>query len=525
MKQHSSEVGAKHYWRKRVFKAASIVVVVAAVLLVVFSLISPVQTVSNAPSFRMVQDSTPDVSVLPQSLERLSWGAVLAGAIMALAIQISINLLAVRMGAGSFNPRDDYDADLKQSVMNTAVWVGVGTLIAMFVGGWIAGRFAGIPEGVDGMLHGLMVWAVVTLISLAFLGSAVGRLLGGISSLVGRGIQLAGHATEVVAKGAVDVAQGAAHMAKDAVSGAAHAVQDVAEDAAHTSKDAASGLRGMIEKAVDSSPELKDAMEQIDLVRSSIESEARRMIREAGVAPDQIRQRVKDAAEDVAEDAVGEARKALTGNGEVTPAQMKAQAKKAVSEVKSTAKDVVQQVAEDPEEALQALNMAMRRVFYRGRLAVNDVDRDALVDLLVDRTNMSEVQARETLAQWENRVEQAKREVETVREELQQRLEQLQSEAEIKAKRLESEVREKAEEARAEAERVAREAAQATSDAVAQIAGVVFAAVVIGGIAAGIGGWIGTPERLPTVEVGTEGTSTENHLQLTSASFFFADFE
>jgi hypothetical protein len=409
--------------------------------------------------------------------------------------------------------------------MNTAVWVGVGTLVAMFVGGWIAGRFAGIPEGVDGMLHGLMVWAVVTLVSLAFLGSAVGRLLGGVSSLVAQGLRLAGRATETVAKGAVDVAQGAAGVAKDVVSGTVNAVQNVAEDAAHTTKDAASGLRDLVEKAVDASPELKEALNQIDLTRESIETEARRMIREAGVAPDQLRERAKNAASEVVNEAAGDARRTLTNNGEVTPAQMRTQAKKAAADIQSTAKEVVEQVREDPEEAFQALNLALRRVFYRGRLMVNDVDRDALVDQLVQRANMDETQARETLARWEDRVAQAKREADTVREELQQRIEQLESEAQIKAMKLEGEVREKAEQARIEAERVAREAAQKTSDAVAQIAGVVFAAVVIGGIAAGVGGWIGTPERLPTVEVGTEGASSDTHLQLTSASLFFADFE
>jgi hypothetical protein len=30
-------------------------------------------------------------------------------------------------------------------------------LISLFIGGWLAARFAGIPDNIDGLLHGLMV--------------------------------------------------------------------------------------------------------------------------------------------------------------------------------------------------------------------------------------------------------------------------------------------------------------------------------------------------------------------------------
>ncbi len=521
MKQRSQEVSTRGYWRQAVLKAVGITVVSAALLIAVFSFITPAQiavTRSVQPTYQMVQDdpNAPQIAVLPEALERISWGAVLAGAIMAIAIQISVNLLAVRMGASSFNPRYDADPDLKDSVMTGAVWVGLGTLVAMFVGGWIAARFAGIPEGVDGMLHGLMVWAVVTLVSLLFLGSAVGRLLGGVSALVGQGLNLAGRVTETAARGAVDVAKGATGIAKDVVSGAANVVEDVASDAANTTKDAAGGLRAVIQKAVDSSPELSDALEQIDLARKSVESEARRMLRQAGVAPDQLSNKAKETA--------AEARRALTNN-ELAPADLKAATNEIVDDVKQTAKQVTQQVQEDPEEAFETLNLALRRVLRKGQIAVNDVDRNAVVEMLVKRGNMDETQARETLAQWEDRFNQAKTEAERVREAVQQRVEQLQSEAEMKARQLEGELREKAEDARREAERVAREAAQKTSDAIAQIAGLVFAAIIVGAVAAGIGGWIGTPERLPTVNANDQGASTDTQLHLTSASLTFPDFE
>jgi hypothetical protein len=59
-------------------------------------------------------------------------------------------------------------------------------LIALYVGGWVAGRMAGIPRKVDGSLHGILTWSLATLFGIYLLTSAVGGLLGGAAGLLGR---------------------------------------------------------------------------------------------------------------------------------------------------------------------------------------------------------------------------------------------------------------------------------------------------------------------------------------------------
>ncbi len=51
-------------------------------------------------------------------------------------------------------------------------------LISLFAGGYVAGRLAGFPAKQEGMLHGLITFGLVTLLSLYFL-TALGAIIGG----------------------------------------------------------------------------------------------------------------------------------------------------------------------------------------------------------------------------------------------------------------------------------------------------------------------------------------------------------
>jgi hypothetical protein len=396
---------------------------------------------NSTNGFHLVQViPDPDTVIIPADLNRLSWGAVLAGALLALIIQLSLNLLGIAIGATTIHPETHDSASPQTLATGAAFWVGLSTLISLFVGGWVAARFAGIPNQIDGVLHGVVVWSLVMLISLFFLGTTLGRIISGVTSLLGEGLGMMGRAAQGVVQGVGNVAQSVAQ----GVSNVAQGVGTAAQDAAQTVGD-------KVQDSLHTSPEAAEAMRRIDTTRDTIMGEVRRVLKEAGLSPEQLQNQAAGVGQDV--------------------------------------RAAVEQVARNPASADDALNQVLDRLFSRGQsltqAVASEADRDNLRQMLKERTSLNEQQIEQLMTRWEQTYNQARIEFDHAWQEAQKKLQQVQREAQ-----------EKAEEAKAEAERIARETAQATSQTIAKLAAAIFAAIIIGGMAAGIGGWFGAPNEV-----------------------------
>ena len=77
--------------------------------------------------------------------------------------------------------------------MGSAIWYGVSSLLALFAGGWIAGRLAPVRRVFDGILHGLLTWSLITLVTLYFVTTTLGSILGGVSRMVGNTLGVVGN--------------------------------------------------------------------------------------------------------------------------------------------------------------------------------------------------------------------------------------------------------------------------------------------------------------------------------------------
>jgi hypothetical protein len=139
------------------------------------------------------------------AVKRISWGAIFAGTIVALVVQIMLSLLGIGIGLGVTNPASA--ADLSGLGIGAAIWLVVSTLIALFIGGFVAGRLAGIPIRGDGVLHGVVVWGLGTLVSLYLATSVVGTAVSGVAAMLGQGFQLVGQGVSTVAPQAVKTAK------------------------------------------------------------------------------------------------------------------------------------------------------------------------------------------------------------------------------------------------------------------------------------------------------------------------------
>lgn len=139
----------------------------------------------------------------PTLLTRVSWGAIFAGAVIALVIHMMLAVLGLGVGLTVFSPVDG--DPLTGLGTGQLIWMVLSGLMAMFLGGWVAGRMAGIMRSLDGALHGAATWAVATVISLFMLTTILGTVLGGVTSVLGYTFQAAG--TGAVAVGEVAVEQ------------------------------------------------------------------------------------------------------------------------------------------------------------------------------------------------------------------------------------------------------------------------------------------------------------------------------
>jgi len=139
--------------------------------------------------------------------KRISWGAILAGAVLALVIQLALSLLGLGIGLGTIDPLTEQNPMAGIGV-GAAIWWVVSMLVSLYLGATVSSRLAGMPRPTDGMLHGLLTWSVVTLLTFYLLTTAVGRLIGGVTGVAGRALSGVGSGIAAVAPEASEAIKG-----------------------------------------------------------------------------------------------------------------------------------------------------------------------------------------------------------------------------------------------------------------------------------------------------------------------------
>ena len=140
----------------------------------------------SATSYTPQYDETapPQVEVMPRAGRRVSWGAVFAGVMIVLAIQLLLSMLGLGIGLGTIDPTAGSTPNASSLGIGAAAWWGLSYLIALFAGGYVAARLAPSRLGFDGALHGAVTWAFTLLVTFYLLTTAVGSVIGGAFSAV-----------------------------------------------------------------------------------------------------------------------------------------------------------------------------------------------------------------------------------------------------------------------------------------------------------------------------------------------------
>ncbi|MEF2550464.1 hypothetical protein VQ042_03690 [Aurantimonas sp. A2-1-M11] len=119
--------------------------------------------------------------------QRISWGAIVAGSLLAMALQFMLGLLGLGIGLSSVDGGAQADAGALLSA--SGLWTVAVVLIGLFVGAYAAGRLSGSTSRTDAVLHGVVTWATSTLVVVYLLTSGASAVVGGAFGAIGSSIQ------------------------------------------------------------------------------------------------------------------------------------------------------------------------------------------------------------------------------------------------------------------------------------------------------------------------------------------------
>lgn len=118
---------------------------------------------------------------------QVSWGSILAGSAVALVTYLIFSVLGTAIGAQAVDMMQKGNP-LSGFGTGTGIWLLVSTLASLAAGAFVAGRTA--PN--RGGLHGLLSWAITTLLTTWLMVSLASGVVGLAGSAVGKGLSLAG---------------------------------------------------------------------------------------------------------------------------------------------------------------------------------------------------------------------------------------------------------------------------------------------------------------------------------------------
>ncbi len=114
-------------------------------------------------------------------ISHVSWGAILAGTVVVLVVQLTLAMLGLGIGLYAMEPGEGPTAGLGFGAL---IWWVLSAIVALFLGGWVASRLSGIQTKADGMLHGFVTWGLASLVTVTLLTTTVGAFIGGGLSLI-----------------------------------------------------------------------------------------------------------------------------------------------------------------------------------------------------------------------------------------------------------------------------------------------------------------------------------------------------
>ncbi|MDQ3364912.1 MAG: hypothetical protein M3680_05745 [Myxococcota bacterium] len=130
----------------------------------------------------------------------IGWSSIFAATAVTVGVWLVLHLFGIGVGLTAIEPDDA--SSLRGVGVGTGIWSLVAPLIALFIGGLVAGRVAPTINTLNAVIHGAVVWALAAVASLILLTMMVGAMVRGLAA-TGQAVgEVAGSSLRAGAEGA-----------------------------------------------------------------------------------------------------------------------------------------------------------------------------------------------------------------------------------------------------------------------------------------------------------------------------------
>ena len=141
--------------------------------------------------------------------DRIRWGPILSGLVVALASQIMLSALGAAIGSGFLSDSGAPRSNAGGVGTSVGIWSIVSLFISLFFAGWITAHACGPMKRSTALLNGTILWATTLALSSWLLASGVSGAFGVIASNTGAVIN------QVQQQGGVNIPQNAPNVSAD----------------------------------------------------------------------------------------------------------------------------------------------------------------------------------------------------------------------------------------------------------------------------------------------------------------------
>jgi len=110
--------------------------------------------------------------------DRVHWGAILAGLVVAISSQLLLSAIGAAMGFGNIADSGAPRTDSANVAGAVGIWTIISLFVSLFIGGWITARSFGSVNRSTAALNGAILWATTLAISAWLLASGVSGAFG-----------------------------------------------------------------------------------------------------------------------------------------------------------------------------------------------------------------------------------------------------------------------------------------------------------------------------------------------------------